>query len=58
MALKLSAAIVIAESERILPLLLGPTHRPPIFAFLCLPKYHPNALLMAIFIMQVYEFFT
>jgi hypothetical protein len=32
MALKLSAAIVIVESERNLPLLLGLTHRPFIFA--------------------------
>jgi hypothetical protein len=53
MALKLSAAIVIVESERTLPILLGHTHRPPIFAFLCLPNYHPNALFMSILSLQV-----
>ena len=52
LALKLSATPVV-ESERTLPLLLEPTHRPSIFAFLCLPKHHPNALLMSIFVLQV-----
>ena len=55
-ALKLSAAIVIVESERILPLLLGPIHRPSIVAPL---RVHPIttqipiALFMSIFVLQV-----
>jgi hypothetical protein len=52
MALKLSATAVV-ESERNLPLLLSPTHRPPIFDFSRLPNYHSNALFMSIFIMQI-----
>ena len=43
LALKLSVTPVV-ESERTLPRLLGPTHRPSIFAVLCLPKHHPNTL--------------
>lgn len=43
LALKLSVTPVVG-SERTLPLLLGPTHRLSIFAFLCLPNHNPNAL--------------
>ena len=43
LALKLFANPVV-ESERVLPLLLGLTHRPSIFAFSCLPNHHLNAL--------------
>ncbi len=51
MALKLSAAIVIVESARALPLLLGPIHRPPIFCLYVslLPNHHSNALFMSIY---------
>ena len=52
LALKLSATPVVG-SERTLPLLLGPTHRPSIFAVLCLPNHHPNTLFMSIFVLQV-----
>jgi hypothetical protein len=37
LALKFSATIRVVESERTLSLLLGPTHRPPIFAFCVYP---------------------
>ena len=56
MALKLSAAIVIVESERILPLRLGHTHRPSIFAPLRvypITTQIPKALLMSIFVLHV-----
>ena len=58
MALKLSATTAVVESERALPLLLGPTHRPSIFAFVCLLNHHPNALFMSNFVLQVSELFT
>jgi hypothetical protein len=61
MALKSSAAIVIVESERTLPLLLGPTHRPSIFAFSCqlllcrFQNFSPETLVTSLLRLQLLQ---